>query len=98
MICITLACLSAITIIAFAPLGEKWLFKSVLGLIAIFGFLIVQKWLKHLLLFLAVFLIPLRIDVYLFIKPTGYILAGYSGFPITAFDSEGGLVFGIAFI
>jgi O-antigen ligase len=86
MICITLACLSAITIIAFAPLGKKWLFASILGLIGIFGSFVIQKIVKHLLLFLAVFLIPLRIDFYLFFKPTDYILTGYPGFPITAFD------------
>ena len=80
------AALIAIFIFIAGSHGKKWLVAIGAGIIGVFVSFVLYKDMKHLFLFLMVFLIPLRIDFYVYFKKSYFTLSGYPGFPITAFD------------
>lgn len=84
LLILVLSALSSSVLLIASMQEAKWLTATVLGLGMIYTCLILQRKLWHLLIFSAVFFIPLRIDFYLFLKPA-YIVQSY-GLPVSAFD------------
>lgn len=76
------------TALMFSAMQEKkWLVASILVITGIFTSFVIQKKLRSFLLFLIVFIVPLRIDFYLLYKPTDFVQSsGLVGLPVTIFD------------
>ena len=76
---------SSCTIFA-STLDKKWFVAFLLAIMGFFACLILQKYLRELLLTLAIFVIPLRIDFYIIHNQPGMTASAYPGLPVTFFD------------
>lgn len=86
LIIFLMGAVTAVSIFIAAYQGRKWLLAISMAIIGLYMAFALSKNVKHLILVIAVFLIPLRLDFYIIFKKTYYIQTGYSGLPITAFD------------
>ncbi len=83
-VCLALGVLSASVLLIGSMHEKKWTLALIMGMVAVYASFIILSRLWHLLILAAVFFIPIRIDFYLFLKPTFYVQS--HGLPVTAFD------------